>query len=112
MIYQDKNLDICVIIISLNASASEIRKTYLSMDLLNRKYPCVVVYPESKELDVGELCLNQVPCFKGGNCITSMYDVGIENSLSEWAYLVFSGTVLRKNVDLKLSKYVENETVF
>jgi hypothetical protein len=109
MFYQTKDLDLCVVIVSLNASAAEIRKTYLSMDLLNKKHPCIVVYPEDKQLDMEELNITGLPCFKGGNCITSMYDIGIENSLSEWAYLVFSGTILRKNIDLKLSKYVETE---
>lgn len=110
MLYDTQDLDICVVIVSFSGDATEIRKTYFSADLLSKKYPVVVVVPDDKEVDFNELNLTGVPVFKGGNCVTSLFDTGILNSLGRWAYLVFAGSSLRKNMDLKLSRYVEADS--
>lgn len=110
MLYQSKDLDLCVVIVSFTGDAKEIRKTYFSADLLNKNYPCIVVVPDNVEVNLEELNITGLPVLKGGNCVTSIFDTGIGNSLNDWAYMVFAGTTIRKNIDLKLSKYVESES--
>ena len=109
MLYQSKDLDICVVILSFTGDVKEITKTYVSADLLNKKHPCIVVGPDSVEINFEELNIAGVPVLKGGTCVTSLFDTGITHALNDWAYMVFAGTTIRKNIDLKLSRYVESE---
>lgn len=107
MYYESKDLNLSVGIVSLNAVASEIKKTQKSMDFLSKNYPCLAVLPENLVLDEPKDI--KFPVYNAGNCITSLYDIAIKNSPCDWIYIVFAGTVIRKSVDVKLSRYVESE---
>jgi hypothetical protein len=108
MYYQAKDLDMCVAIISIDGNTSGILKTQRSMDFLSKNYPSITVMPENIELDSDQEI--STPIYQGGNCITSMFDVAISKSLAPWVYLIFAGSIIRKKIDIKLSKYVEAES--
>lgn len=110
MYYQAKDLDLCVAIISLNSNLNEIKKTHKRIEFLSKNHPAIVVVPENSNLSVEDINVANVPLFKGGNCITSMFDIAIENSIKPWVYLVFAGTTILQKIDVKLSRYVENES--
>lgn len=109
MYYETKDLNLCVVIVSFTGDVTEIRKTYYSSGLLSRKYPILVVIPDGKTIDHEELNITGLPVMNGGDCVTSLFDTGIQNALGEWAYVVFAGSSIRRNIDLKLSRYVEAE---
>ena len=109
MFYQAKDLDLCVAIISLNSNANEIKKTHKRIEFLSKNYPSIVVVPENSNLDITEINISDTPLFKGGTCITSMFDIAIENSLCPWVYLIFAGTTILQKIDVKLSRYIESE---
>jgi hypothetical protein len=110
MYYETKDLNLCVVIVSFTGDVAEIRKTYFSAGLLSKKYPVLVVIPDGKTVDLEELNITDLPVMNGGNCVTSLFDTGIENCLGDWAYMVFAGTSLRKDMDLKLSRYADHES--
>lgn len=92
MYYETKDLNLCVVIVSFTGDVAEIRKTYFSAGLLSKKYPVLVVIPDGKTVDLEELNITDLPVMNGGNCVTSLFDTGIENCLGDWAYMVFAGT--------------------
>jgi len=109
MLYQEKTLDINVGIICVDGDFSKIEKTKKSTSFLGKDYKCIAVIPDAREK---EACSIEV--FKGGSCITSMMDVAIKNCVSEWVYIVFAGSIVKKSIDVKLSRYVEgrNDVLF
>ena len=104
MLYCEKDLDITVIIISVDGDYSKIEKIYNSTNFLSKNYKSIALIPDGRSI---EPCSCKV--YTGGNCITSLIDFGIEKADSEWAYCVFSGSVIKKSIDKKLGKYVETE---
>ena len=46
---------------------------------------------------------------QGGMCITSMIDAACSHSKTEWVYTVLAGSILKKGIDCKISKYIKSE---
>lgn len=109
MLYKEKDLDITICIISMDGDFSKIEKTKKTTEFLAKKYPSIGVIPESRQIVPSSL-----PVYQGGNCVTSMIDQAMHSCLSEWAYIVFAGSVIKKQIDKKLSLYVEakNDVLF
>jgi hypothetical protein len=72
------------------------------------KYICTV--PETCHPDevaeIRKLC----PCYKGGNTITSLINVGLQNApCKEWNFIVVGGSWIRGCLDKKFSYFIESE---
>ena len=104
MLYQEKDLDMTICIISMDGDFSKIEKTKKTSEFLAKKYPVIGVIPESKTVMPASL-----PVYQGGNCVTSMIDKAMNECKSDWAYIVFAGSVMKKQIDKKLSYYVEKK---
>lgn len=104
MLYQEKSLDLTVVILSIDGDPSKIEKTYVSSNFLCEKYPCIGVIPKDRAVK-GLSC--QV--YNGGDCVTSLIDHGMQKVKTEWALFVFSGSIIKKKIDKKLSLYVETK---
>lgn len=109
MFYQAQDLDMCVAIISLDSRVNEIKKTHKRIEFLSKNYPSIIVVPEHSKIDITDINIDNTPLFRGGNCITSMFDIAIENSMKPWVYLIFAGTTILQKIDVKLSRYVDSE---
>jgi hypothetical protein len=104
MLYVSKSIDMEICIICIDGDFSKIRKTQKSSCFLTKDYKVIGVIPENREAEPSEIKI-----YKGGLCVTSLIDVALKNVKSEWAFIVFAGSVIKKKIDLKLSQYVENE---
>ena len=49
------------------------------------------------------------PVHRGRNTITSLINVGMDNSTSEWTLVVMAGAFLRNNLDRKYSYFVTSQ---
>lgn len=103
MLYQPKELQMTLGILSLDANPHAIQRTLNSSNFLTFSCDKIVAIPQ--ETALGDHF--GVPLVKGGNCITSMMDNIVKNLKTEWVYFVFAGTNLRKGVDKKNFIYVE-----
>jgi len=103
MLYREKDLDLTVCIISLDGESGKIEKTRKTSEFLTKNYPCLAVIPESREI-IPASC----PVYQGGDCVTSMIDKAIQECMTDWSYIVFAGSVIKKNIDKKLGLYVES----
>lgn len=104
MLYVSKSLDMEICIICIDGDFSKIKKTQKSAAFLNKDYKIIGIIPENRETEPSDIKI-----YKGKNCVTSLIDVAIKNVDSEWAFVVFAGSVLKKKIDQKLSQYVENK---
>lgn len=104
MLYQEKSLDLTVIILSIDGDSSKIEKTYQSSKFLCDTYQSLAVAPEKKK--VTEI---SCPIYYGGDFVTSLLDTGMCKIKTEWGYCVFAGSIIKKNIDRKLSLYIETE---
>lgn len=104
MLYQEKPLDLTVVVLSIDGEPSKIEKTYHSSKFLCEKYPCIGIIPKDRTTKT-----LSCPVFNGGDCVTSLIDIGMNHVKSEWAFFVFSGSIIKKKIDKKLSSYVESK---
>jgi hypothetical protein len=104
MLYVSKSIDMEICIICIDGDFSKIRKTQKSACFLTKDYKVLGVIPENREPEPIDTKI-----YKGKNCVTSLIDVAIKNVQSDWAFIVFAGSVIKKKIDHKLSHYIENE---
>lgn len=104
MLYVSKSLDLGICIVSIDGDFSKINKTYKSSEFLSKQYPAIAVIPEDRKIFTCD-----IPVFQGKNSITSLFDTAIQKTKTEWAFVVFAGSVIKKRIDNKLSMYVENK---
>lgn len=104
MLYQEKHIDFTVVILSIDGDPSKIEKTYQSTKFLCDQYNCIAVIPKDRSVST-------VSCqvYNGGDCVTSLIDNGMNKVKTEWALFVFSGSIIKKKIDKKLSLYVETK---
>lgn len=55
--------------------------------------------------EMKEVC----PTFKGGDTITSLINNGMKNSSDGWAFLIFEGAWLPKNIKSRYFKWIKSE---
>lgn len=54
--------------------------------------------------------MNQIcPTLRGKGTISSLINVGLENVVAEWNFIVFAGVNLRPNMGKRFSLFIENE---
>lgn len=73
----------------------------------NLPYIAVVDEDTTKE-DVAEMKKN-CPIYKGKNTITSLINVGMRHSPSDWVFMIFAGSNVRPKLDEKFSFYTTND---
>lgn len=103
MLFATKDIDMEVAILCLDSSSKNIDRTAKSFVNFSKKYNFFVIIPQNSSLSEF-----YYPTYKANNCITCMFNEAFDKTKSEWLYFVFSGTSIKKNIDLKLSKYINN----
>jgi hypothetical protein len=106
MIYCEKELSLTVGILAANKSFEQIRTSYESVFSLRYEASRLVAIMESE--DDSELKQKKINYIKKGICLTSMIDELCKVSSTDWIYIVFAGRKLPKNIDGKLSRYIQS----
>lgn len=104
MIYQPKELNMTLGIISLDGNHNSIQRTINSSKFLTFNCDKIVALPMEVKLS-GDIDARVI---QGGNCITSMIDSICKSIKTDWVYFVLAGCILQKGVDRKNFYYVEN----
>ena len=103
MYYAAKDINMEVVVLCLDGSPKNIDRTVKSFVNFNNKYEFFVVIPQNSSLSEF-----YYPTYKSNNCITCMINESFNKAKAEWLYFVFSGTSIKKNIDTKLSRYINN----
>lgn len=79
---------------------------------IKRKYdevPIICVTDKGSKIkdikDMEKIC----PTFKGKDTYSSLINVGFKNTKAEWNFIIFAGTTVRRGLDIKFSKFIEDE---
>lgn len=109
MLFATKDIDMEVAVLCLDSSSKGIDRTAKSFVNFSRKYDFFVIIPKNSALSEF-----YYPIFKSNDCITCMLNESFKMSKSEWIYFIVSGTPIKKNIDLKLSRYINgiNDVIF
>lgn len=106
MIYFEKDLNLTVGILAANKTFEQIRATYESLGALKFPVQRLVNIPEDQ--DSSELKTRKYNFIQNGKTLTSLIDGLCREAKTEWIYFAFAGRRVQKNIDSKLSLYVND----
>lgn len=107
-IYQVKNLKTSFVIISQDNSLSLLKNTVNSIkSKYQEQYICVTNGNATAE-DVASMKL-VCPTYKGKTTITSLINVGLRHSPTDWTFIIFSGSTVPPKMDSKFSFFINDE---
>lgn len=108
-LYQHKKLDFGFVILCseravklLQCTANSVRKRYPGVDYIC----CTDDTAKPRDIkEMKEIC----PTFKGKDTFSSLINVGIKNSKSDWNFIVFAGSTVPSKLDLRYFYFIESE---
>lgn len=108
-IYEHKKLDFGFVILCSEHAVKLLQSTANS---IKRRYPGVsylcATDDTAKPRDIKEM-KEICPTFKGKNTFSSLINVGLKNSKSDWNFIVFAGSTIPSKLDLRYFYFVDNE---
>ena len=110
--YEHKNLNCGFVILCPDQNINLLKSTANS---IIGRYPespfvCVAEGNTNKE-DIDEM-KKICPVFIGKSTFSSLINVGMDNALGEWNFLVCAGAIIRPKIDERFSLFVNNKKVF
>lgn len=107
--FSNKDLKVCFAILSPECSLNLIRDTVNSIKYHYPKLSFISVTDSSatKEdlSEIKKIC----PVYKGNDTISSLINVAMRHSTSDWVFLIMSGTNVRPKLDTKFSFYISTD---
>lgn len=107
--YEYKKLNFGFVILCAERAVKLLQSTANS---IKRRYPGISYICATDETakardlkEMKEIC----PTFKGKNTFSSLINVGIKNSKTDWNFVVFAGSTIPSKLDLRYFNFVENE---
>lgn len=102
-------LDMEVVILCPEFTPNDLKVTLRSVANNCYNRACITVVPDSitpKQLkEAKEIC----PTYKGGNTFTSLINMGMSKVGAPWAFIVYSGSVVKPYTERKLDLFTTSE---
>lgn len=108
-IYQEKEIKYGFVILCPDHSISMVKTTVFSIQSKYENASCICVVDNQATKEDVALIKEICPVYKGGSTVTSLINVGMRHSPTEWAFLVFAGTTVRSKMNQKYSFFMNSE---
>lgn len=109
MIFAPKKIDFGFIILSTEHNYAYLKSTVSSIKRNYSDIEHICVADKSINKDVLKEFNTIVPAYKGRETIPSLLNIGLKKTKAEWNFFIFEGTIVRKNLELKMSRFIDNE---
>lgn len=107
--YEYKKLDFGFVIL---CSERAVKLLQCTANSIRNRYPQVPYIcstdKSSTARDIKEM-KDICPTFKGKETYSSLINTGVKNSSTEWSFIVFAGSTIRRNLNLRFFNFVEDE---
>lgn len=107
--YIHKSLDYAFVIACIDTSCNLLRNTVDSIKVQDERAPIIAVFPDSTDQENLRNASHLCKVVTGGPTITSLVNAGIRECASGWAFVVFSGSIVRQKMHDKYAYYVDDE---
>lgn len=109
-LHKFKKIDIGFAIISSQPNVGNLLCTVRSIKNNYPTAPYLCVVPKNTPAETFKRLAELCPIFKGKSTVTSLINVGLKKSKSDWTMILMEGTPLHKGLDRKYSLFIENES--
>ncbi len=107
--YTYKSLGHSFVIACIDSSCNLLRNTVDSIKSQNAQAQIIAVFPESTYEENLQMASGLCEVVKGGSTVTSLVNAGIRRATSDWALVVFGGSIVRQKMHDKYAYYVDDE---
>ena len=107
-VYKQKEIKCGFIVLSPDQNVGLLKSTVNSIKT-HYDSPIVTIVSKSatdktiKEMEL--IC----PTFQGKSTYSSLMNLGMEKTTENWNFFVFSGSIIRKKMDIKFASFIESE---
>lgn len=107
--YTQKTLNHAFVIACIDSSCNLLRNTVDSIRMQDDRVQIIAVFPRSTDSETLESASRICSATVGGSTVTSLVNVGMGGIASDWAFIVFSGSIVRQKMHDKYAYYVDDE---
>jgi hypothetical protein len=108
-LYSKKIFDYGFIILCSERKINLLISTANSIKNRYKNIPFICVTDSgAKNIDLKEM-RSICPTFKGKNTFSSLINVGVKNSKTDWNFIVFAGSTVRSKLNEKFSVFIEDD---